>query len=393
MIYNKANICFSRQYSQKSKINNPTHNGGLEMSSNHFNTETRRDSRLFELDLLKAVAIIAMILCHAVSRLGIHNPGYENEFLFFLGEEILGDYLCVAHAFMFAMGVGIVYSRKSTPKNLILRGVKLYLLGYLLNFLRYGMYNLGEGIITGEFRSDLLKAFLGMDILHFAGLALIVTGVLKLLKLREVHLLAIAGVLSLIGSVIPVIDTGNFAGNWFIGHFVTTNSETCCFVFFNWYIFVAAGMIFGKIIRGIENRDRLYKRLLIISCCVMAVYITLTFCFGTFFLSKNHDYYSASLPEAAGLLSIDLSFLSAFYFLLKLVPAEKLSVFIDMSRNITSIYFIHWCILGFLDCIVCYLFEVSFPWPVIYLIGVVLIVLSSLIAKLWASRKRFAKVK
>jgi len=64
-----------------------------------------------------------------------------------------------------------------------------------------------------------------------------------------------------------------------------------------------------------------------------------------------------------------------------------------MSRNITSIYFIHWCILGFLDCIVCYLFEVSFPWPVIYLIGVVLIVLSSLIAKLWASRKRFAKAK
>ncbi|MBR1482146.1 MAG: DUF1624 domain-containing protein, partial [Ruminococcus sp.] len=172
--------------------------------------------------------------------------------------------------------------RKSTPKNLMLRGVKLYLLGYLLNFLRYGMYNLGEGIITGEFRSDILKAFLGMDILHFAGLALIVTGVLKLLKLREVHLLAIAGVLSLIGSVIPVIDTGNFAGNWFIGHFVTTNSETCCFVFFNWYIFVAAGMVFGKIIRGIENRDRLYKRLLIISCCVMAVYITLTFCFGTF---------------------------------------------------------------------------------------------------------------
>jgi hypothetical protein len=125
----------------------------------------------------------------------------------------------------------------------------------------------------------------------------------------------------------------------------------------------------------------------------MAVYITLTFCFGTFFLSKNHDYYSASLPEAAGLLSIDLSFLSAFYFLLKRVPASKLRVFLDMSRNITPIYFIHWCILGFVDSIFCYLLDITFPWPVIYLIGVVLIVLSSWIAKLWAGRKRRAKAK
>ncbi|MBR1482229.1 MAG: DUF1624 domain-containing protein, partial [Ruminococcus sp.] len=204
---------------------------------NQVNAEAQKNARRFELDLLKALAIISMIFCHAVSRLGIHNAGYENEFLFFLGDEILGNYLCVAHAFMFAMGVGIVYSRKSTPKKLILRGVKLYLLGYLLNFLRYGMYNLAEGIFSGDFRSDILRAFLGMDILHLAGLALIFTGVMKILKLREVPVLAIAGVLSAIGAVIPVIDTGNEVGNWLIGHFVSTNSETCCFVFFNWYVF------------------------------------------------------------------------------------------------------------------------------------------------------------
>ena len=363
------------------------------MIRHQLNTEAQNNARRFELDLLKALAIICMILCHPVTRLGIHNPGYENAFFFFFGEDILGSYRCVAHAFMFAMGVGIVYTRKNTPKDFILRGVKLYLLGYLLNFLRYGIYNVIGSIINGEFRSDMLKAFLGMDILHFAGLALIITGVLKLLKLREVPMLAIAGVLSLASVFIPVIDTGNIIGNWLIGHFVATNAETWCFVFFNWYIFVAAGMLFGKMIRKTENPDRLYKRLLIISCCVMAVYITLTFCFGTFFLCRDRNYYELSLPEAAGMLSIDLSLLSAFYFLLKRVPASKFRVFIDMSRNITSIYFIHWCILGFVDSIVCYQFEVIFPWPVIYLIGAVLIVVSSLIAKLWANRKRFLKAR
>ena len=375
---------------RKSRVNDT---GGLKMTSDLLKPEAQKTSRRYELDLLKALAIISMILCHPVLRLGLHIPGYENDFFYFLGQDIFGNYLGVAHAFMFAMGFGIVFSRKSTPKDLMLRGVKLYLLGYVLNFLRYGMYNLTEAIFTGEFRSDILQALFGMDILQFAGLALIFTGVLKKLKLREFHMLAIAGVLSVIGSVIPEIDTGNYAGNWLIGHFVFTNSDACAFVFFNWYVFVAAGMLFGSILRRTEDPDRLYKRLLIISCCVMVVCITLTFIFGMYFLCRDRNYYSLSLLEAAGLLSIDLSLLSAFYFLLKRVPASKLRVFIDMSRNITPIYFIHWCILGFVDSIFCYLLEIVFPWPVIYLIGVVLIILSSWIAKLWAGRKRSAKAR
>ena len=362
------------------------------MNSNRLKAEVRETSRRPELELLKALAIISMILCHPVIRLGVHNPGYENEFLFFLGEEIFGKYLCVAHAFMFALGFGMIFMRKNTPKDLMLRGVKIYLLGYALNFFRYGIYNLGEGIFTGEFRSDILQAMFGMDILQFAGLALIFTGVLKKLKLREVHILAISGILSVIGSVIPFIDTGNYAGNWLLGHFIFTKFDACGFPFFYWYIFVAAGMFFGSILRGTDNPDRLYKRLMIVSCCVMVVYITLTFCFGVFFLCRDHEYYATSILEAAGLLSIDLSLLSAFYFLLKRFPASKFRVFLDMSRNITPIYIIHWCIIGFVDSIFCYLFEIYFPWPVIYLFGGILIVLSSWIAKLWTKRKRSAKV-
>ena len=105
-----------------------------------------------------------------------------------------------------------------------------------------------------------------------------------------------------------------------------------------------------------------------------------------------NTYYATSLPEAVGLLSIDLSLLSGFYFLLKRVPASKFRIFLDMSRNITPIYIISWCIIGFVDSIFCYLLEISFPWLVIYLFGGVLIVLSGWIANLWSKRKRSAKV-
>ena len=350
--------------------------------------EEREVSRRYELDLVKAVAIIAMLFCHPVIRLGIHHAGYEGEFLFFLGDVILGDYTAAAHAFMFAMGVGMVYNRKNAPEDLMRRGVRLYLLGYALNFCRYGIYALADGLISGVFEPETLEALFGPDILQFAGLAVFFTGILKKRKLREGHMLAVGVILSAIGTAVPFIDTGSFAGNWLLGHFVYTTWDTSCFVFFNWYVFVGAGLLFGAILRRTEDRDLLYKRLMTVSGCVMAAYLAATFFFGAMFLSRARVYYAASTLEAAGLLSIDLTLLSAFYFLLKRVPASKLQVFLEMSRSLTPIYIIHWCILGFVDSIFCYVLGVVFPWSVIYLIGAGLIVLSAWIAKRRARRKQ-----
>ena len=348
-------------------------------------------SRENDLELLKALSIIAMIFCHPVIRLGIHHAGYEREFLFFLGDVILGDYLGVAHAFMFAMGVGVVCSRKNAPADLARRGVRLYLLGYALNFCRYGVYALAYGLISGVFEPETLEALFGPDILQFAGLALLFTGFLKKLKLREGHMLAVGLALSAIGTAVPLIDTGSYAFNWLLGHFVYTTWDASCFVFFNWYVFVAAGLLFGAILRAAEDRDCLYKRLLIVSGCVMAAYLAATARFGVLFLCRERVYYAVSTLEAAGLLSIDLTLLSAFHFLLKRVSASKFRVFLEMSRNLTPIYLIHWCILGFIDSIFCYLLEITFSWPVIYGIGAALIILSAWLAKRWTDRKRVEK--
>ncbi len=350
--------------------------------------ERSRVVRQNNLELLKALSIIAMIFCHPVIRLGIHRVGYESDFLFFLGDVILGDYLGVAHAFMFAMGAGIVYSKKNAPKDLMHRGVRIYLLGYALNFCRYGIYALADGLISGVFEPETLEALFGPDILQFAGLALFFTGVLKQTGLREGHMLAVGVALSAIGTAVPFIDTGRYALNWLLGHFVYTTWDAACFVFCNWYLFAAAGLLFGALLRAAENLDRFYKRLIIASGCVMAAYLAATVKFGVLFLCRDRVYYAVSTLEAAGLLSIDLFLLSAFYFLLKLVPASKLRVFLEMSRNLTPIYLIHWCILGFIDSIFCYLLEITFSWPVIYGIGAALIVLSAWIAKRWAKRKQ-----
>ncbi len=350
-----------------------------------------RPQRLYELDLLKALAIVGMILCHCVIRLGLHQPGYEGDVRYLIGDIVFGDYLAVAHAFMFAMGVTVNYARKNSPGALVRRGVRLYVLGFILNFFRYGIYALADGLLSGAFMEDTVYALIVQDILHFAGLALMATGLFRRLGLKEAHILLIGLILSALGGLLAFsFQTGPVA-DYVLGHFLVTTEVNSCFAFFNWYVFVAAGLLFGAVLRRTEDTDRFYGRMLRIACPVMAVYLVLTAVFGPFFLTKKGWYYAASLPEAAGLLSIDLALLGAFYFLLTRADVSRLRVFITMSRNLNQIYCIHWCILGFVDSIFCYLLGFIFPWPVIYLCGAALIPLSAWLTKLRAVRKRVAK--
>ena len=71
--------------------------------------------RLYELDLLKALAIISMILCHCVIQLGLHQLGYEQDIRYWIGDYFFGDYMAVAHAFMFAMGLGSSTRGRAAP--------------------------------------------------------------------------------------------------------------------------------------------------------------------------------------------------------------------------------------------------------------------------------------
>ena len=364
----------------------------MEISWKYGFDKRKRDGiqppRLWELDLLKALAIVSMILCHCVIRLGLHQPGYEQDICYLLGDVVFGEYLAVAHAFMFAMGVGVVYSRHNSPTELFYRGVRLYILGFVLNFFRYGIYALADGFLEGEFPAETVYALIVQDILHFAGLALMATGLFRRLRLKEGQILLIGVLLSALGGPLAFVYQSSPVADYFLGHFVVTTEQSSCFAFFNWYVFVAAGLLFGAALRRTEDMDRFYGRLLRAACPVMVLYLALTAVFGPCFLTKNGWYYAVSLPEAAGLLSIDLTLLGAFRLLLKRVDVSRLTVFIEMSRNVNRIYCIHWCILGFADSIFCYLLGLVFPWSVIYLFGVTLTVLSAWLAKLWADRKR-----
>ncbi len=316
----------------------------------------------------------------------MHHNGYEKDFLYLFGDVILGEYIAVAHAFMFAMGVGFVFTNKNAPADHIKRGIKIFLLGYILNFFRYGIYALIEGVISGEFEPQTLEALFGPDIFHFAGLAMILTGVLKKLRLNEVHILLIGILMSVAGSFLVLIDTGNYVENLLLGHVITTTEDTSCFALLNWYIFVAIGMMFGVIIRRVENTGAFYKRLLAISGIVSAIYIALTFQLGSCFLTKQ-AFITRSAPLMRSAALHRLFLISAFYFIIKKFGVSKFKTEIEMSKNLTAIYMIQWCVIGFTDSIFGYVLEYSFPYSFIYPFGLILIIASFYLARLWNKQK------
>ena len=172
------------------------------------------------------------------------------------------------------------------------------------------------------------------DIFQFAGLAMIFTAFLLKIRLDERGILMAGILLSCVERIIPDIHSGNEAFNLIMGTFVTASKMPSHFSFFNWYIFVAAGMFFAQIIKRVRNESKFYLRVMLGSGLCLAAFSFGTSKFGLYFLNKYHRYYSVSPLEAVAYLSITLFMLSLLYFLVQRVKTNKISIFLSMSRNL-----------------------------------------------------------
>ena len=88
-----------------------------------FDKNKVNTSRQVELDIAKAFSIIFMVLSHCLLISYFISDSTSSVFKTFVN-FILGE-PCAAPVFMFCMGVGIVFSRKSQPVLMIKR------IGYL----------------------------------------------------------------------------------------------------------------------------------------------------------------------------------------------------------------------------------------------------------------------
>lgn len=129
--------------------------------------------RQAELDIAKVFAILFMVLIHVYETMATCGTAKywgttAHDVIAFMGGPL------AAPMFMFAMGVGMVYTRHGNPKEFASRGIGLLLTGYALNFFRYTLWLLLAETFFPTFDLPVGDDFnysriLGYDIIRFFG--------------------------------------------------------------------------------------------------------------------------------------------------------------------------------------------------------------------------------
>ncbi len=319
-----------------------------------FSEERVNSGRQVELDLAKCLAIFFMIFLHCM----MVSSGFNNEISLFMqrgiGQLLGGPF--AAPVFMFAMGVGIVYSRNQVPDYLIKRGIRLMLLGLVVNVGEFFLPHYLAGKLLGEW--DIFPIAGGLllfcvDILAFAGMAMILIGVLKKLKLSARQAVIIALVLSVMGSILRFHDFGGNVPNLIAGYFIGSAGGFTAFPLFNWFIFPAAGMLFGEYYIRCNNKKKLLC-LWPLGLAISVAYFVISWFMPEGFLSETHHYYFMTTIDAMfclmcvygviGLCNIACSFLSG----------SATGFFSRMSGNLNAIYVIQWYLIPLTYIFICF---------------------------------------
>lgn len=315
------------------------------LNSNEVNT-----GRQIEADIAKAICIVGMVLVHMYEEFEAPflDTGFQNALVNVI-QTLVG-----APCFMFCMGLGISYTKNNSGDDLLKRGFQILLIGYTLNFVRGSiLYPICAAIRhypTSEIIYGTYIRFMENDILQFAGMALIIMGLLKKLKLDNKKILLVSVGLSIIGSFVRFVSVNPYLDyplGLFIGTYdVEADMVRTYFPSFNWLIFVCAGNVYGDILKRVEDKKKFYGIFVPVFGVIVAIY--LLFAIPNQIGMINPDlkwYYHLTTFDACFSIMSCVAILGIYYFISLVLPEIIKKFLTSVSRNINRIYCIHWVIL------------------------------------------------
>ena len=301
------------------------------------------DQRQLELDVAKGLAILFMLNIHVLMTFassGVDNSSF-GRLVHFLGGPP------AAPVFMFAMGVGVAYSRKSSYRYFLNRGVKLLLVGYLLNIFRY-LIPLALGLEFNIIQmaeleyGSLLNYFMFVDILQFAGLSLIVIAIIKKMELSILFYPLAALLFPLLNYLVQDLKTSSEFVNSLLGLF-WGSSVNSFFPLLSWIFYPLIGVFFGHFLIRCSNKNKLY---LLVAGIAVLVFLTAGAFAGDLGMVDDYNYYHHDLLGNLTIGAMIALWISFLYFISKLIPKLITNKLEYWSRKITHFYLIHWLIIG-----------------------------------------------
>ena len=311
--------------------------------SNLFSDKKVNTGRQLELDIAKALSIIFMIFLHTFYVSSAFNSSF-NPNLNFILMNLLGRPYAAA-IFMFCMGVGIVYSRHSQWDAMIKRGVKLYLLGILVNVFEFFIPHFVSGALLGK--ADIFPIFGGLllfciDILAFAGMSFILMGILKKFELSNKKLIVIAVVMSILGSLLKGMDFGSPYMNLFFAHFIGSAGGFTSFPLFNWFIFPIAGYVWGQYFIRAKDKSEFFKFWPILMIIALVYFLVSSNIWGGVASEDVHLYYFLNTLDAVFCIINCHAVIGLCHWISKYLPDSIIKASTVLSSNINTIYIVQW---------------------------------------------------
>lgn len=291
-------------------------------------------------DLLKGIAAVLMIQVHIIELFAADtiSSSSTGKILMFLGGPP------VAPLFIMFLGYFIAASKKTTVQ-LIYRGIKIFLLGFLLNITLN--LNLILSVYKGIYDIDIWPYIFGVDILPLAGLSIICIALLKkFLDKNIIVIIVLALTTAFLGhfllNYIPLEPKGQYVASIFYGA-----AWWSYFPVFPWLAYGFAGILFYKIKEKYDFWVFIEVKIKLLAGFVFFVFLLFTISYAVAISSNLQAYYH----HGSIFFLWTMVFLTGYgYFANELENKLGNTVLFSylkwLGTNITAIYIIQWVLIG-----------------------------------------------
>ena len=308
--------------------------------------------RLDYLDIARFIAIFFMILSHVQLLYATFNFIISPVGIFF--ELMAGP--PAAPVFMFTMGFLMVL-RKNPTEISVTRGIKIFIAGVLLNLLRW-IFPL---LITMILQKSYLQNYLGdesptvlifyllfqVDILLLAGVAYALIAIILRIDKKRLPLIVFL-IVAFISPYLWGISTGILPVDLGLNILWGDNYNHVFFPLFPWLCFPIFGAWIGLYLKQLRENQReavIGTRIFVIGISFFSIGLLIT----VFNIDYHIGDYYRSGPGAIILYSgFILLWILLLNRIIQKIPEQGKKMIRFVSVNLTSIYCIHWVILGWL---------------------------------------------
>jgi uncharacterized membrane protein len=290
-------------------------------------------------DLLRGSAVILMIQVHIMELFASQElyDGFAGELSLLLGG------VPAAPVFMIVMGYFLAFGQKE-PVNMMIRGVKLFMAGVVLNI---GLNaHLIYRVLNDGWQVNIWHYIFGVDILHLAGLSMILIAFLNLLCKRNFLPYMIAAlVVAFSSSFIPAYANESGTGTYLMA-FVHSKSEWSYFPLIPWLAYPLTGYSF-KLFEEKYLREALTLNIRVSLTAVLSVFLIFTVNYAVGISHRLDVYYHHDAVFYSWSLAFVVFWAFLFSFTEKAVGNTVVSRYVKwLGVNVTSVFIFQWLIIG-----------------------------------------------